>query len=126
MEKVSLLEPPAVCSATMDEDAIRIAATNPLANSPVEKEIQLHELNSTGNHATTDAPSQQPDSTSATDQQEPDKVYYFGCRLWHPQWLQVFANAKFYTVILCLFVIVEASITAGELKLHFCNFIEDA
>ena len=104
------------CSATMDEDANGIAATNPIANSPVETEIQLHELNGTGNHAATDkAPSQQPDSTSATDPPEPDKVYYFGCRLWHPQWLQVFANAKFYTFMLCLFVIIEGAITAGEL-----------
>ena len=101
----------------MDEDA-NIAATNPIANSPVETEIQLHELNGAGNHAATDKAPSPPDPTSAADPSEPDKVYYFGCRLWHPQWLQVFANAKFYTFILCLFVIVEASITAGELYLQ--------
>ena len=96
----------------MDAGGANIAATNPIVNSP--EEIQLHELNGTGNAATDEAPSP-PDSTSATDQKpEPDKVYYFGCRLWHPQWLQVFANAKFYTFILCLFVIIEGAIASGE------------
>ena len=65
------------CRATMDEDA-NIAATNPNPTSPAkETEIQLQELNGTGKHAAT--AHSQPDSTSATDPPEPDKVYYFGC-----------------------------------------------
>ena len=40
-------------------------------------------------------------------------VYYYGCGRCHPRWLQVLANAKFYTLILSLFILVEGAIASG-------------
>ena len=42
--------------------------------------------------------------------------YYFGIRCWHPQWMQVaFANAKFFTFILCINGLVEGALVSGKL-----------
>ena len=78
--------------------------TNPATTSPVEiSEISL----------------QKPDLDKQPLTDTSNKpVFYFGCGPCRPKWLQVFANAKFYTFILCLFVIVEGAITAGEITLH--------
>ena len=42
-------------------------------------------------------------------------MYYFGFRKWHPKWLQKFANAKFFTFILCINSLVEGALVSGEL-----------
>ena len=90
-------------------DAVTIA--NPDPTSPDSNtEISLQEL------PPSDGVLEKQDSTestqSSTARNKP--VFYFGCGPWHPKWLQVLANAKFYTFILCFFVIVERSITSGE------------
>ena len=41
------------------------------------------------------------------------KSYYFGCGPFHPKWLQVFANKKFFTFLLCLFAFLQGSIVSG-------------
>ena len=41
-------------------------------------------------------------------------VYYFGCCCCHPRWLQVLANAKVYTFILSLFILVEGAVASGK------------
>ena len=68
-----------------------------------DNDIQLQEIN--GNAPT----KKQADQSSA-----PDKEYYFGCGSCHPRWLQCFADGKFYTFILSLFVIVEGAIVSGN------------
>ena len=41
--------------------------------------------------------------------------YYFGVKCWHPKWMQkVFANAKFFTLILCLNGFVEGALVSGK------------
>ena len=40
-------------------------------------------------------------------------AYYYGCGRCHPRWLQFLANAKFYTLILSLFIVVEGAIASG-------------
>ena len=87
-------------------DAVTVA--NPDPTSPDSNtEISLQEL------PPSDGVLDSTESTqSSTAQSKP--VFYFGCGPWHPKWLQVLANAKFYTFILCFFVIVEGSITSGE------------
>ena len=43
------------------------------------------------------------------------KQYYFGFWCWHPQWMQVaFANAKFFTFLLCINGLVEGALVSGE------------
>ena len=41
------------------------------------------------------------------------KSYYFGCKSWHPRGLQVLANKKFFTFILCLFTLIEGAVVSG-------------
>ena len=43
------------------------------------------------------------------------KHYYFGIRCWHPKWLQILANAKFFTFLLCINGLVEGALVSGEL-----------
>ena len=38
----------------------------------------------------------------------------FGFFRFHPDWLQVFRNAKFFTLLLCLFSLVEGAIISGN------------
>ena len=46
---------------------------------------------------------------------EDQQQYYFGIRNWHPQWMQrAFANAKFFTFILCVNGLVEGALASGE------------
>ena len=87
-----------------------VTFSNPDASSPVSDntEISLQEL--PPSDASVDLRQNSTESTQSTTKQ----VFHFGCGPWHPKWLQVLANAKFYTFILCLFVIVEGSITSGE------------
>jgi hypothetical protein len=41
--------------------------------------------------------------------------YYFGFPCWRPKWMQtVFANAKFFTVLLCINGLVEGALASGE------------
>lgn len=41
--------------------------------------------------------------------------YYFGIKCWHPKWMQVaFANAKFFTFMLCLNGFVEGALVSGK------------
>ena len=41
------------------------------------------------------------------------KLYYFGCGSFHPKWLQILANKKFFTFLLCLFAFLQGSIVSG-------------
>ena len=41
--------------------------------------------------------------------------YRFGFSRFHPDWLQVFRNAKFFTLLLCLFSLVEGAIISGKI-----------
>ena len=45
----------------------------------------------------------------------PHKVYYCGIWACHPEWLQVFAKKKVFTVLLFLFALVEGAIISGSL-----------
>ena len=40
--------------------------------------------------------------------------FYFGVWGWHPKWLQVLANAKFFTFILCVNGFVEGALVSGK------------
>lgn len=46
------------------------------------------------------------------------KTYYFGCRGFHPRWLQVLANKKFFTFILCLFTLIEGAVVSGNVRVN--------
>ena len=57
--------------------------------------------------------------TGATELQESSsapsrRVYHFGCGPWDPAWLQCLANAKVYTLLFALFVVVEGAIVSGK------------
>lgn len=41
------------------------------------------------------------------------KKYYFGISCWHPGWLQILANAKFFTFLLCINGLVEGALVSG-------------
>lgn len=41
-------------------------------------------------------------------------LFYFGCGPFHPGWLQVLADPKVYTFVLCLFGVVEVATVSGE------------
>ena len=44
-----------------------------------------------------------------------ESQYHFGIRSWHPKWMQTaFANAKFFTLILCLNGLVEGALVSGK------------
>ena len=49
-------------------------------------------------------------------------VYYFGCCCCHPRWLQVLANAKMYTLILSLFIVVEGAVVSGKIYGRQLNY----
>ncbi len=41
--------------------------------------------------------------------------YYFGICSWHPKWMQTaFANAKFFTFLLCVNGLVEGALASGK------------
>ena len=42
----------------------------------------------------------------------------FGFFRFHPDWLQVLRNAKFFTLLLCLFSLVEGAIISGSTHTH--------
>ena len=43
--------------------------------------------------------------------------YFFGIGRWHPKWMQTaFANAKFFTFLLCVHGLVEGALVSGELS----------
>lgn len=47
--------------------------------------------------------------------EEPRSInYYFGFRCWHPQWLQVLANAKVFTFCLCVASIIRGALVSGK------------
>ena len=50
---------------------------------------------------------------SELDERSRDEMYRVGFWRFHPDWLQVFRNAKFFTFLLCLFSVVEGSIVSG-------------
>lgn len=80
------------------EDKQNVANSEP--QTPQTKELQLSDLN---------------EATSANElpPTKSRKSYYFGCGKIHPSWLQVFADPKFYTFMLSLFVIVEGAVVSG-------------
>ena len=49
------------------------------------------------------------------------KRYYCGFGKWHPKWLQIFANAKFFTFILCVNTLAEGALVSGELCMQACS-----
>ena len=51
-------------------------------------------------------------------------LYYFGCRCWHPEWIQILANAKFYTFCLCFAAIVEGAIVSGKLNTKLSTSVQ--
>lgn len=42
------------------------------------------------------------------------REYYCGCGPWHPPWLQIFRDSRFFTFILCLFSLIEGSLVSGK------------
>lgn len=61
---------------------------------------------------------------SVTEDQSPQ--YYFGVRSWHPEWMQrAFANAKFFTFILCVNGLVEGALVSGKCTVlqQYAHFI---
>ena len=95
---------------------LQIAATNRLSAEvegiifPVFSDVPNGvKKDSDPNHIDRDT---EPAPSSPSD--PPSPVYYFGFRFWHPKWLQILADAKFYTFILVLFVLVEGAITSGK------------
>ncbi len=40
--------------------------------------------------------------------------YYYGCRFWHPKWLQVLASAKFYTFCFCFIATIQGALVSGK------------
>ena len=97
----------------MERTAVQqVAATNRLSLEPPE-EMNLAVLGDVPNGVKKDDDPNHIDIDPASSV-PPGPVYYFGCRLYHPEWLQKLADAKFYTFILVLFVVVEGAITSGE------------
>lgn len=48
--------------------------------------------------------------------------YYCGAGPCRPKHMQVFANAKFFTFLLCVFGLIEGALISGEhANLHFVN-----
>lgn len=41
------------------------------------------------------------------------KTYYCGCGPCHPKWLNVFANKKFFTFLLCMYTLYEGALVTG-------------
>ena len=56
------------------------------------------------------------DSNTVTTPPELLKTYYFGCGPFHPKWLQVLANKKFFTILLCAFAFFESTVVTGKQK----------
>lgn len=52
------------------------------------------------------------------------KHYYVGCGPYHPKWLQVLANKKVFTLLLCAFAITEGALVTGKFLLisHLLSF----
>ena len=48
------------------------------------------------------------------DQPELKNSYFFGCGPCHPNWLQIFSNKKFFTLILCLSALLQGAVVAGK------------
>ena len=46
------------------------------------------------------------------------KRYYFGCGPCHPKWLQIFAQKKLFTILLCGFAFLQGAIVSGELLIY--------
>ena len=42
------------------------------------------------------------------------KPYHCGVGPCHPRWLQIFANKKFFTALLCMFAFIQGSLVSGE------------
>ena len=49
-------------------------------------------------------------------QGEDDKEYFFGCGPWHPDGLQIFRDARFFTFLICLFATIEGALVSGTYK----------
>ena len=45
--------------------------------------------------------------------------FRFGFFWFHPDWLQIFRNAKFFTLLLCLFSLVEGAIISGNADIRY-------
>lgn len=48
------------------------------------------------------------------DGDEETERFYCGCRSCRPKFLQVFANAKFFTFMLCVYAFIQGAIVSGE------------
>ena len=63
----------------------------------------------------TDQTELQEVGNSTQDVNNPSRrVYHFGCGPCHPGWLQCLANAKVYTLLFALFVVVEGAVVSGK------------
>ena len=58
-----------------------------------------------------------------TENVEEEASMYFGCWGCHPKCLQILANAKFFTFILCVFSLIEGATVSGELNKYTCTCI---
>ena len=58
--------------------------------------------------------SEEKKEDAGEDEDDKECTYYFGFGKWHPKWLQKFANAKFFTFILCINSLVEGALVSGE------------
>ena len=51
------------------------------------------------------------------------KTYFFGCGPCHPQWLQIFASKKFFTLILCFITLLQGIIVSGKSCIYLLLYI---
>ena len=47
------------------------------------------------------------------------KTYFFGCGPCHPQWLQIFASKKFFTLMLFFSTLLQGAIVLGKLCIYY-------
>lgn len=59
------------------------------------------------------------DPTSIDELEVDRRDHRFGFFGFHPNFLQVFRNAKFFTLLLCLFSLVEGAIVSGIIAVTF-------
>ena len=62
----------------------------------------------------TGAGDEEDSSQVPEDQPELKNSYFFGCGPCHPNWLQIFSNKKFFTLILCLSSLLQGAVVAGK------------
>lgn len=103
-------------SEVVDLGVPKETAIGPLvaATAFMEDRDRIEEAGQTVEHGGSEAEAAVTSNTSVPDD-EMLKPYYCGAGPCHPSCLQVFANKKFFTFLLCVFAFVQGSLVSGEL-----------